>query len=74
MVAAAGILVTLAGCSQAQPSPGSSTDPAVPTGTATRGADPAATARIEVMCPDCSGGDFSMPEYFDAAGQQILDF
>jgi hypothetical protein len=26
------------------------------------------------MCPDCSGGDFSMPEYFDAAGQQILDF
>lgn len=36
--------------------------------------DPAATARIEVMCPDCSGGDFSMPEYFDAAGQQILDF
>ncbi|MBA3904817.1 MAG: hypothetical protein C0522_14280 [Rhodocyclaceae bacterium] len=36
--------------------------------------DPVAAARIEVMCPDCSGGDFSMPEYFDAAGQQILDF
>lgn len=36
--------------------------------------DPPNTARVETLCPECCGGDFSEVLYFDASGKQILEF
>lgn len=33
--------------------------------------DPPGTAVVEVRCPDCNGGDFDCPTYFDAAGGEL---
>jgi hypothetical protein len=34
--------------------------------------DPPGTALIRLLCPECNGGDFSMIEYFDKSGKQLL--
>ena len=34
--------------------------------------DPPGTAKIVMLCPECAKGDFSMIEYFDKDGKQIL--
>lgn len=34
--------------------------------------DPPGTARVECLCPECAGGDFSLINYFDKNGKQIL--
>ena len=34
--------------------------------------DPPGTARIKTLCPECAGGDFSLVDYFDKDGKQLL--
>ena len=36
--------------------------------------DPPQTAEVHVLCPECVGGDFDEPTYFDRHGEQILEF
>lgn len=33
--------------------------------------DPADTARVDVQCPECNGGDFDTPRYFRADGSEL---
>jgi hypothetical protein len=34
--------------------------------------DPQGTAKIRMLCPECAAGDFSMIDYFDKDGRQLL--
>ena len=34
--------------------------------------DPARTAKVRMLCPECGKGDFSLVSYFDADGKQLL--
>lgn len=34
--------------------------------------DPEGTATVKMLCPDCAGGDFSLIDYFDKDGRQLL--
>jgi hypothetical protein len=34
--------------------------------------DPPGTARIKTLCPECAGGDFSLVDYFDKGGKQLM--
>lgn len=34
--------------------------------------DPDGTAVVRALCPECCGGDFSLVDYFDADGNQIM--
>lgn len=33
--------------------------------------DPPGTAVVQAQCPECVGGDFDEPLYFDASGKQL---
>lgn len=33
--------------------------------------DPEHTALVIVQCPECNGGDFDTPRYFDAEGDEL---
>lgn len=34
--------------------------------------DPEGTAVVLTLCPECAGGDFSLVDYFDKDGKQLL--
>ena len=33
--------------------------------------DPEGTARVDIQCPECNGGDFDTPRYFDETGKEL---
>lgn len=33
--------------------------------------DPPKTALVEIQCPECNGGDFDTPIFFDAQGNEL---
>lgn len=34
--------------------------------------DPPGTKTVRMLCPECCGGDFSLVDYFDKDGHQLL--
>lgn len=34
--------------------------------------DPPGTHKVRTLCPECAKGDFSMVDYFDKDGKQLL--
>lgn len=33
--------------------------------------DPASAVRVDIQCPECNGGDFDSPVYFNAKGREV---
>lgn len=33
--------------------------------------DPPRAVKVRIQCPECNGGDFDTPHYFDAKGKEV---